>query len=43
MFGEDGKDGSGLEYIFKLTSGSTIPIEVTELEAVQEDDYVPIE
>ena len=43
VFGEDGKDGSGLEYIFKLTSGSTIPIEVTELEAVQEDDYVPIE
>lgn len=41
MFGEEGKDGAGLEYIFKLTEGYVAPIEVTELDAVQEDDYVP--
>lgn len=41
VFGEEGKDGAGLEYIFKLTEGYVAPIEVAELDAVQEDDYVP--
>ena len=41
VFGEEGKDGPGLEYIFKLTSAFEAPIEVTYLDAVQEDDYVP--